>query len=121
MRKQHITEADPVDARRVLTAQRNELLRRLNKRYELQIEREHDPLDETVRQAERDQVCREISAYTALLRAVRDALQRLDAGRWGVCAECGEAIPAARLAALPWAALCVACQTDAETVTVERL
>jgi len=32
-----------------------------------------------------------------------------------VCADCGEAIPAARLAALPGAIRCLECQTDFET------
>lgn len=119
MRTEHITLRQHLDARRALATKRDELLWSLSRRYDLHAEREHDPLDETVRQAERDQACREITADTALLREVSAALQRLNAGCWGVCCECGEAIPPARLAALPWAANCRECQEQAEMAGVE--
>lgn len=48
------------------------------------------------------------------LQEVDDALSRLDAGRFGDCAACGDAIPAARLAALPSARLCASCQAAQE-------
>lgn len=40
---------------------------------------------------------------------IEGALERLDAGTFGVCTACGSAIPEGRLAALPWAALCIPC------------
>jgi DnaK suppressor protein len=43
------------------------------------------------------------------LRAVDEALARLEAGNYGVCDGCAVAIPKARLEALPWAHLCVNC------------
>ncbi len=42
------------------------------------------------------------------IRLVDAALARLDAGTYGRCAVGGEPIPEARLAAVPWAATCVA-------------
>jgi DnaK suppressor protein len=33
------------------------------------------------------------------------------AGTYGVCATCGDPIPAERLEALPWATRCIACQS----------
>ncbi|MBH1985715.1 MAG: TraR/DksA family transcriptional regulator [Burkholderiales bacterium] len=48
------------------------------------------------------------------MREVRQALLRLDEGRYGWCAECGDAIGLQRLAVLPEAALCVSCQGMAE-------
>ncbi len=39
------------------------------------------------------------------------ALARLEEGSYGRCAACGNLIPAARLAALPWAELCVPCSS----------
>jgi DnaK suppressor protein len=41
---------------------------------------------------------------------VEVALQRLDAGTYGRCSTCGEAIPAERLEACPWVTECVACK-----------
>lgn len=47
-------------------------------------------------------------------REVRRALERIDEGRYGDCAECGEPIGLPRLNVLPHAALCVSCQGMAE-------
>jgi DnaK suppressor protein len=43
------------------------------------------------------------------LRRIEAALQRIDEGRWGECAECGRAIETKRLEALPWAIRCAGC------------
>ena len=48
------------------------------------------------------------------LEAVDAALTRLDAGTYGTCTTCGKPIGAERLAALPWAALCIECQRAAK-------
>lgn len=47
-------------------------------------------------------------------QAGRLALARLDAGEYGVCTDCGESIPAARLQAQPFAVRCIACQERRE-------
>jgi DnaK suppressor protein len=39
------------------------------------------------------------------------ALAKISAGTYGTCEQCGNAIPQARLKALPYAALCVACKS----------
>ena len=44
------------------------------------------------------------------LQEVNRALEDIEAGRYGVCRECGEAIAEARLKVLPFATRCVACQ-----------
>ncbi|MGI8984117.1 MAG: TraR/DksA family transcriptional regulator [Acidimicrobiales bacterium] len=54
-------------------------------------------------------------ALSAQARAAVDeidrALAKMDAGTYGVCERCGNPIPKARLKALPYAALCVACRS----------
>lgn len=47
------------------------------------------------------------------LSQVQRARERLASGRYGICAHCGEAIAAPRLAALPTAERCVACAAQA--------
>lgn len=49
------------------------------------------------------------------LRAVKEALLRLQGGKYGLCADCGEEIPFARLQHSPEATRCVACQTAFES------
>ena len=47
------------------------------------------------------------------LERTERALAKLDEGTYGLCDECGEAIPTARLRALPESVLCVACAAAA--------
>ena len=42
-----------------------------------------------------------------ILGEIDQALARLDVGAYGVCSVCGETIPEARLAAVPYATLCI--------------
>jgi DnaK suppressor protein len=51
---------------------------------------------------------------TAELGALEAAMERLDAGHYGECKDCGITIPESRLAACPSALRCIACQTTAE-------
>lgn len=44
------------------------------------------------------------------LRMIDSALQRINAGTYGNCADCGQAIPVKRLEAEPTAERCVQCQ-----------
>jgi DnaK suppressor protein len=46
---------------------------------------------------------------------VREAMDRRAQGRYGICEECNQPIPKARLAARPQATLCVDCQRRRET------
>jgi RNA polymerase-binding protein DksA len=45
-----------------------------------------------------------------LLADIDAALQRIEEGTYGTCANCGTQIPEARLEALPWATTCIDCQ-----------
>ncbi len=48
------------------------------------------------------------------LDAIEAALQRIAAGTYGVCSDCGADIPAARLQAAPETPRCIRCQTALE-------
>jgi DnaK suppressor protein len=49
-----------------------------------------------------------------ILQRVDEALQRIDKGTYGTCAECGEELNKKRLEAVPWASHCLACQEKIE-------
>ena len=49
-----------------------------------------------------------------VLQAIDAALARIDAGTFGVCANCGREIPEERLHARPFAMLCIDCQRREE-------
>jgi RNA polymerase-binding transcription factor DksA len=78
----------------------------------------------TSRAKQRQEMLRELAAeeavcvtigkgYSRATEAV-DALRRIRDGTYGICADCGKRIPAARLQAKPEATRCVACQTEYE-------
>jgi DnaK suppressor protein len=48
------------------------------------------------------------------LTNIETALERIREGNFGSCEHCDEAIPLARLQALPYATLCIGCQREAE-------
>jgi DnaK suppressor protein len=52
---------------------------------------------------------------TETLKKIDQAIFRLDEGTYGRCQECDVEIPAPRLRALPFAALCRVCQEEAES------
>lgn len=55
----------------------------------------------------------------AELELVEAALARLEGGRFGTCAVCGEAVMARRLAALPWTPYCRECAEEVERGALE--
>jgi RNA polymerase-binding transcription factor len=61
---------------------------------------------------ELDLVLIEMKAETC--RRIDEALQRLDDGTYGLCEDCDDPIPDARLHALPFATLCRPCQESRE-------
>jgi RNA polymerase-binding transcription factor DksA len=51
----------------------------------------------------------ELDAALEAVVELQDALQRLEAGRYGVCVDCGKAIPFERMEAIPEADRCIGC------------
>lgn len=49
-----------------------------------------------------------------LIGKIRDALERLENGTFGICEECGEDIPVKRLRARPVTTLCIKCKREQE-------
>jgi DnaK suppressor protein len=47
----------------------------------------------------------------AAIEEIDRALGKIDVGTYGICEQCGQPIPEARLEALPHAALCVTCKS----------
>ncbi|MBS1699273.1 MAG: TraR/DksA family transcriptional regulator [Actinobacteria bacterium] len=69
---------------------------------------EHDPEGVTL-SSEWSRLSGLVDAAAAKLQQVDDALMRLDAGTYGICASCGLPIPPGRLEVRPFAEYCVAC------------
>ena len=57
-----------------------------------------------------------LSTSSATLQQIDEALERIQAGRYGRCEECDQGIAPRRLRIAPWASLCVDCQRKEETL-----
>jgi RNA polymerase-binding protein DksA len=105
---------------RLLTMQQ-EIERRI---FEMETDMQAMDADRDIERTDRIQEEATETALTALdeqgRRQVEDiqaALARIEAGTYGDCLTCGEAISPARLEALPMAQRCVACQERLEQRT----
>lgn len=82
----------------------------------LAIESSSDELDRIQHASNRDYAIGKLERDLSRMREVRAALYRMENGAYGICAGCDQSINAKRLAAVPWANTCIACQQSAETV-----
>ena len=98
----------------ILERKAMELDRELRNRDGIAIEKSADQMDEIQYASERELAIRNVDRESDLLRQVKAALRRVRAGSFGNCAECELAISPRRLAALPWALLCIQCQEAAD-------
>lgn len=109
---------DQQQIKRVLLARKDELLER-HRRIARKTRHREEPLPqdfaEQAVELENQEVLEALDAEVAEdLRQISRALQRIDSGEYASCSACGEAIPVARLSALPTTSLCVECATEAE-------
>jgi RNA polymerase-binding protein DksA len=74
----------------------------------------HDTGDESIAALLSDLDEAELSRDLVELREVEEARKRLAAGSYGICADCGAAIPYERLLYQPAAARCIDCQAQHE-------
>lgn len=100
--------------KKILEAKRDELELVVRKRDAITIEKSADALDEVQHAAERELAIRNLDRESHLLRNVRSALARIEDGSFGICVHCEEEISPKRLNAVPWTALCIQCQEQAD-------
>jgi DnaK suppressor protein len=97
-----------------LKAQEAETSRTLQSRESIRVEKSADEFDEIARAVARDIAIQNLDRESCLLRNIRTALLRANEGTFGKCLHCEEEISRRRLQAVPWAALCLACQEAAD-------
>ncbi len=108
--------------KRALGRYRKLLLARLTElRSELRIESERAdaglPLDEQehARRSHDEYISNSLNDLTWMeLRQVEGALERLEKNGFGLCQDCGDAIPPKRLDVIPWASYCLGCEERGE-------
>jgi DnaK suppressor protein len=98
----------------LLSARVAELENTARKRDSIVVEKSPDQLDEVQQAAERSLAVSNLDRDCMELRLARAALRRIRDGSFGACQECEVDIHPKRLAAMPWAVLCIRCQEAAD-------
>jgi DnaK suppressor protein len=70
--------------------------------------------DRAIATTAKDDLLQEAGRDSDLLWQIESALAHITEGTYGICDQCGQQIPVARLDAVPWALLCVRDQEAAD-------
>lgn len=79
-----------------------------------------DPTDRASLEADRNFMLRIRDRERKLIMKIREAIQRIEDGTFGICEECGDDIAIARLEARPVTTLCIECKRRQEAVERAR-
>lgn len=79
-----------------------------------------DPADRATAESDRAFTLRIRDRERRLIKKVKEALQRIDDGTYGICEECGEEISLSRLKARPVTRLCINCKANQEEEESQR-
>jgi DnaK suppressor protein len=102
------------DFRKVLQERRKAVSPRITHAEGLSVELSADAVDEAQSSSLRELAVQLMNANWETQRAIDIALDRIQTGGYGECDDCGKEIGPRRLAALPWATLCIGCQEETE-------
>lgn len=113
---QEISQQEITEIREQLHARRAELVERV-RRLDGNVGHRDEPLpadfEEQAIELENQDVLEALNddARTEL-RQIQRALERMDAGDYGICDQCGDAIAPGRMKAIPWATQCIDCASQ---------
>jgi DnaK suppressor protein len=107
---------DVQEAKAVLLTKAKELSQGSVSKEEIAIEQNAEMLDAIQRTTDRELALEALSRNWRTAALVSQALQRIEKGAFGICAECEEPIVEKRLKALPWAKYCITCQEKADRI-----
>lgn len=104
--------------KRALVAQlRTSLGEQRTEDVRMSFELAHDDGDKSVEEHKRHVQASVQSIKSEQLDLIEQALEKLAAGTYGICAECGSEIPLQRLEIQSFASYCVACQEEIDKMT----
>ncbi len=112
-----LTKKDTEYFKDLLTRRMNELLSEANKTVSImtdEVQKFPDPTDRATLESDRNFELRIRDRERKLIRKIREALQRIEDGTYGICELCGEDISKQRLEARPVTTLCIECKKRQE-------
>jgi len=101
----------------LLNEKLEELLKEANRTVSgMSVDKENtpDPTDRATLEADRNFTLRIRDRERKLIGKIKDALERIDQGTYGICESCGEDISDERLKARPVTTLCIECKKKQE-------
>ena len=75
-----------------------------------------DPLDRAASESDRLRTLRMRGRESMLIKKIRQSLEDIENGEYGICEDCGEEISIERLKARPVTSLCIGCKTKRESL-----
>ena len=105
--------------RRLLLSQMDDLLQEAEKTVNgMTADKESfpDPTDRALLESNRNFQLRIRDRERKLLNKIREALDRLETGTFGICEDCGDEIGVERLRVRPVTTLCIRCKTRMEAL-----
>ncbi len=75
-----------------------------------------DPTDRAALEADRNFMLRIRDRESKLIKKIKQALERIDGGTYGICDSCGEDISIKRLKARPVTTQCIDCKSKEEAL-----
>ena len=75
-----------------------------------------DPLDRATVESDRIRTLRIRDRESMLIKKIRQSLENIENGEYGICEDCGEDISIERLKARPVTSLCIGCKTKRESL-----
>ena len=74
-----------------------------------------DPLDRATVESDRTRTLRMRDRERMLIKKIRQSLEDIENGEYGICEDCGEDISIERLKARPVTSFCIRCKTKRES------
>ena len=75
-----------------------------------------DPLDRATVESDRIRMFRIRDRESILIKKIRQSLEDIENGEYGICEDCGEDISIERLKARPVTSFCIGCKTKRESL-----
>jgi len=107
------------EIRKILLAKQKELDSFQVRREDIAIQKNAEVMDEIQQHADRTLALDSLTRNWETASLIAEALQRIEDGTYGMCAECDEPVSEKRRAAIPWAKYCIRCQMSVDKSSAE--
>lgn len=116
-----ITKRELGPIRKKLLEMRDQLLKTVQRKQELDLETGQDvgdEADQATSSQEKEMLFELSDNERVMLDQIEGSLRKMEKGAYGLCESCQKPIAKARIQAVPFARYCIACQSTSESAVV---